>query len=85
MKHASGLYAYHQGQLFSPGVQSAVFEPAFGLPIQTLSGKANYMSRTPSPLQGPKIWASNVKPLTGLGGYGAGFLNSPGPLMDKDE
>lgn len=76
-----GLYHFHQGDQFLPGAESAVFEPAFTLPVLWAFG-ASVMAGAPfRPTQPPQVWQNHSIPVAGLGGLFAGQFFSQG-LVD---
>jgi hypothetical protein len=78
----TGIYAYHEGDRFSPGAQNWVFEPNFELPTVTIWGNA--FLRTPntfSPLQPVQLYSYQNITTDGIGGLEAGYLELQ-PLLD---
>jgi hypothetical protein len=73
--HGAGVYAYHEGDLFTPGTQNYVFDYPWELPMGTIWGHA--FLRTPNtfdPLQPPQQYSyANVR-LNGIGGLVAGQM-----------
>jgi len=72
---SDGLYAYHEGDLFSPGAGNWVFEPNFELPLITIWGNAFLrMANTFKPLQPPQVFSTPTVVNNGLGGLEAGTV-----------
>jgi hypothetical protein len=69
------LYAYHEGDLFTPGAGNFVFEPLFELPLQTVWGFG--FLRTPNtfqPSQPPQVYSYPNVVSSGIGGLQAGGI-----------
>lgn len=78
----ASIYAYHEGDLFTPGAQNFVFEPQFELPLQTIWGFAFIRNpNTFSPLQHPQVWSPPNVQNNGIGGLEAGYLQFQ-PLLE---
>ena len=81
----TGLYAYHEGDLFTPGAGNWVFEPQFELPLFTIWGNAFLRKpNTFAPLQPPQVYAQPTVQNNGLGGLEAGSYDTT-PLSFTDE
>lgn len=65
--HSNGQYKYHQGALFTPGVQNLVFEVLRTLPVQQIVGPGIRAGSPPNPLQPPQVFANHAAPVAGIG------------------
>ena len=79
-----GFYHYHYGDVFLPGSQNVVFQPAFTLPMIQLIGAAIYAGPAPNPRQrSPQIFVTQAAPIAGLGGMISGqFVTQPLNIPD---
>ena len=69
----SGLYFYHEGDLFSPGTGNWVFEPTTELPLVTVWGRGFLRKpNTFNPVQPPQVMARPTLRQSGIGGLQAG-------------
>ena len=81
----TGIYNYHEGDLFTPGAGNFVFEPTFELPIETLWGFGFIRNpNTFSPLQQPQVFSPPTVVNNGIGGLVAGQIALQ-PLIEDDE
>lgn len=74
-----GFYAYHEGDLFSPGTGNYVFDYPLEYPLQTVWG-VGFLRRpnTFNPLQPAQLGANQVLVINGIGGLVAGqFATQP--------
>lgn len=76
---AAGLARYHMGEVFLPGAQAAVYEPAPPVipamtPIVNFSGAGILCGAAPSTRQGPQVYAFAANTLAGVGGLQAGTI-----------
>ena len=86
---ASSLYAYHEGDLFTPGTGNYVFETLLELPLKTLYGGGSGINQgTPYPINAwpvgyvPPIVSMPTVTTFGYGGLQAGaFVQQP--LLDQ--
>jgi hypothetical protein len=70
-----GIYAYHEGDLFTPGAQNWVFELNFELPLVTIWGNAFLrVPNTFNPLQNPQVYSNPNVVNNGIGGLQAGQM-----------
>ena len=76
---APGLYHWHHGDVFLPGAENVVFEPAFGLPLFRVQGPGIQAGTGLNPLQrSPQVYAVLGNAVAGLGGLVAGqWINQP--------
>jgi hypothetical protein len=86
---APALYAYHEGELFTPGTGNFVFETNFELPVKTLRGGGGANQGTPYPINrwpvfgAPQVYSYPTVTIGGLGGLQAGaFVQQP--LLDDN-
>jgi hypothetical protein len=75
---AGGLYYYHMGDIFTPGTQNYVFQPAYTLPTMQLIGAAIYSGPAPRTTSPQVIFATQVRRIAGMGGLFSGqFVQQP--------
>jgi hypothetical protein len=70
-----GVYAFHEGDLFTPGTGNWVMDASYETPVNTVWGHA--FLRTPNtfnPLQHPQVMAQPTVSLQGVGGLIAGQM-----------
>ena len=86
---APALYAFHEGELFTPGTGNFVYETNFELPVKTLRGGGGANQGTPYPINRwpvgfvPQVWSNPTVMIYGLGGLQAGaFVQQP--LLDDE-
>ena len=82
---AGNLYAYHEGDIFTPGAMNWVFEPQFELPLYTIWGKA--FCRVPNvfnPIQPQQAYMQPHALVNGMGGLQAGYMEFQ-PLLSQDD
>lgn len=75
----NALYAYHEGDVFTPGTGNYVFVYPFEFPLQTIWGGA-FLRRanTFNPEQPPQIYSQPNIVINGIGGLVAGqFATQP--------
>jgi hypothetical protein len=73
--HGAGVYAYHEGDLFTPGTQNYVFDYPWETPVATVWGHG--FLRTPNtfnPLQPPQLYSHPRVYTNGIGGLIAGQM-----------
>lgn len=75
VKHPQGIYTYHQGPIYTNGIQQLVFDKKWEYPIQLIKGAGQYagqwstrqnpqlrvhMALTPATLEGAGIRAGQI-------------------------
>ena len=79
----SGIYHYHEGDIFLPGAQSFVFEPIFETPIKSIWGGgggaqgfliAGAGNSFFNPIQPPQVYSLQMVKTSGVGGLQAGQM-----------
>jgi|ERR1700674_4526255 len=84
------IYAYHEGDIFRPGVENYVFEPMHELPIKSWWGGGSDVNQgTPYPVNAWPVYAAEIPARSyamttrvGYGGLQAGaFVQQP--LLDR--
>jgi hypothetical protein len=74
---------YHRGDVFLPGAENAVYEPAYPivpamLPALSITGTGVFCGRAPNPQQLPQVWANQTAFISGVGGpLSGGLYNQP--------
>jgi len=72
-KSRTGYYHFHEGDVFTPGTQNYVFEPATENPVQTIWGRGFLYPATPWPVeQEPQVMSYPTVQINGIGGVVAG-------------
>lgn len=77
-----GVYAFHEGDLFTPGAGNWVLEPSQETPLATVWGHGFLrVPNTFNPLQPPQLYANPNVATNGIGGSIAGQMIFQ-PLME---
>lgn len=85
-KKEGGHYAFHEGDLFTPGTGNWVFEPAYETPLSTIWGMGFLrVPNTFNPIQPQIVYTQPKVVVNGIGGQIAGQMALQPLLVDAPE